>query len=197
MVIKCDDVWREISNYLDGDLDPELKRAMDEHFAQCRQCVAVRDGVRNIVDLYGSERMFTLPAGFHPRLRSRLDDQIEGQRGSSRGLLVSLAAAAAIAALFFIATAHSRFAAQPRAQMSQPVRRVPQELVAVVDGGKTFHRPGCRYMHGKYRMVTPEKAIREGYSPCVYCMHEALQSAGNADPDLDGEETASNATAEK
>jgi len=134
---------------------------------------------------------------FHPRLRSRLDDQIEGQRGSSRGLLISLAAAAAIAALFFIATAHSRFAPQPRAQMSQPVRRVPQELVAVVDGGKTFHRPGCRYMHGKYRMVTPEEAIREGYSPCVYCMHEALQSAGNADPDLGGEETASNATAEK
>ena len=66
MVIKCDDVWREISNYLDGDLDPEQKRAMDEHFSQCRRCVAVRDGMRNVVALYGNERMFTLPAGLPP-----------------------------------------------------------------------------------------------------------------------------------
>ncbi len=66
MGIKCDDVWREISNYLDGDIDPELKRAMDEHFAQCRQCVAVRDGMRNIVNLYGSERMFDAACGLPP-----------------------------------------------------------------------------------------------------------------------------------
>jgi hypothetical protein len=197
MVIKCDDVWRRISNYLDGDLDPAMKSAMEDHFAQCHRCVAVRDGMRNIIALYGNERMFTMPAGFHPRLLRRLDDQIEGQRGSSRGLLVSLAAAAAIGTLLFIAKAENRSAPQPRAQMSQSVRRIPQELVAVVDGGKTFHRPGCRYMHGKYRMVTPEEAIREGYSPCVYCMHEALQSAGNTDPDLDGEESASNAPADK
>jgi len=36
MVVKCEDVWREISNYIEGDLDPALKRAMEEHFAQCR-----------------------------------------------------------------------------------------------------------------------------------------------------------------
>lgn len=191
MVIKCEDVWREASNYLDGDLDPTQKLAMDEHFSQCGPCAAVRDGLRNVVALYGNERMFTLPQGFHPRLHHRLVDQIEGQKGTSRGWLVGLAAAAAVAALFLIASAQNHFAPQPRAQMSQPVRRMPQELVAVVDGGKTFHRPGCRYMHGKYHMVTPEEAIREGYSPCIYCMHDALQSAGNVDPDIDGEEIAS------
>ena len=35
MVVKCEDVWREISNYFEGDLDPALKLAMEEHFAQC------------------------------------------------------------------------------------------------------------------------------------------------------------------
>jgi len=197
MVVKCDDVWREISNYLDGDLDPEVKRAMDDHFAQCRQCVAVRDGMRNVVSLYGSEQMFTLPTGFHPRLHRRLVDQIEGQKGSSRGWLIGLAAAAAIAAFFLISSAQNRFAPQPRALMSQPVRRMPQELVAVVDGGKTFHRPGCRYMHGKYHLVTPEEAVREGYSPCVYCMHEALQNAGNEGSDFEGEDVAGIAMATK
>jgi len=35
-----------------------------------------------------------------------------------------------------------------------------------VDGGKTFHVPGCPFMHGKYHMVTPEEAVNEGYAPC-------------------------------
>jgi methylphosphotriester-DNA--protein-cysteine methyltransferase len=77
--------------------------------------------------------------------------------------------------------------------MSQPARRVPQRLVAVVDKGKTFHVVGCPYMHGKYRMVTPEEAIREGYAPCNRCMSEALRSAGNADSDFEAVEIASNA----
>ena len=81
--------------------------------------------------------------------------------------------------------------------MSQPARRMPQQLVAVVDGGKTFHVPGCPYMHGKYRMVTPEEAIREGYTPCSRCMSEALRRAGNLEPDSEGVEIASSATPAK
>lgn len=188
MVIKCEDVWREISDYLEGDLDPAVKRAMEEHFEECRHCVAVRDGTRNVVTLYGDKEMFTLPADFYPRLHGRLGDEIEGQKGSSRGWLISLAAAGALAALAFFAVAQSRSVPQPRAQMSQPARQhVTQQLVAVVDGGKTFHRVGCPYIHGKYHMVTPEEAIREGYTPCNRCMSEALRSSENVDPDFKGE----------
>jgi hypothetical protein len=79
MVVKCEDVWREISNYFEGDLDPALKLAMENHFAQCTGCQSVRDGMRNVIELYGEIEMFTLPAGFHPRLRGRLSDQVEGR----------------------------------------------------------------------------------------------------------------------
>ena len=101
MVIKCDDILSKISLYLEDDLDPALKRAMEEHFAQCRHCRAVLEGATNVVALYGGEEMFNLPVGFHSRLRRRLADQVEGQRGSWRGWLVSLAAAGALAAGFF------------------------------------------------------------------------------------------------
>ena len=100
MVIKCEDVWREISNYLEGDLDPALKLAMEEHFAQCRQLqCGARWHARMSSRFMATKRMFTLPAGFHPRLRRRLADQVEGQRGSSRGWLVGFAATGALAAL--------------------------------------------------------------------------------------------------
>ena len=31
MVVKCEEVWREISNYLEGDIEPNLRIAVDEH----------------------------------------------------------------------------------------------------------------------------------------------------------------------
>ena len=197
MVVKCEDVWREISNYLEEDLDPELKLAMEEHFAQCPHCESVREGMRNVIELYGEKPMFTLPAGFHPRLRGRLSDQVEGRKISRRAWLVSVGVTGALAASAICAAALDRFGPRPLSEMSQPARRLPKRLVAIVDGGKMFHAPGCPFMHGKYHMVTPEEAVREGYTPCTRCMRDALRSAGNVMPDFEGEECASSATLEE
>jgi hypothetical protein len=197
MVVKCEDVWREISNYFEGDLDPALKLAMEEHFVQCTGCQSVRDGMRNVIELYGEIEMFTLPAGFHPRLRGRLSDQVEGRKISRRAWLVSVGVTGALAASAICAAALDRFAPRPLSEMSQPARRLPERLVAIVDGGKKFHVPGCPFMHGKYRMVTPEEAVREGYTPCIRCMRDALRSAGGVTPDFEGEERASSATLEE
>jgi hypothetical protein len=197
MVVKCEDVWREISNYFEGDLDPALKLAMENHFAQCTGCQSVRDGMRNVIELYGEKAMFTLPAGFHPRLRGRLSDQVEGRKISRRAWLVSVGVTGALAASAICAAALDRFGPRPLSEMSQPARRLPERLVAIVDGGKKFHVPGCPFMHGKYHMVTPEEAVREGYTPCTRCMRDALRSAGNVMPDFEGEECASSATLEE
>ena len=97
----------------------------------------------------------------------------------------------ALSASAVLAAALDRFVPMPLSEMSQPARRSPQHLVAIVDGGKTFHVPGCPFMHGMYHMVTPEEAVREGYSPCTRCMSDALRSAGEVRPDFEGEETAS------
>jgi hypothetical protein len=192
MVVNCEDVWREISNYFEGDLDPTLRRALEDHFAQCSHCESVRDGMRNVIELYGDKSMFPLPAGFYPRLHDRLADQVEGQRGTRRAWLVSVGVTGALAASALLAAAIDHFVPLPRSAMSQPARRLPQRLVAVIDGGKMFHVPGCPFMHGKYHMVTPEEAVREGYAPCNRCMYEALRSAGNVTPDFEGEEMVSN-----
>jgi hypothetical protein len=71
---------------------------------------------------------------------------------------------------------------------------LPQRLVAIVDGGKMFHVPGCPFMHGTYHMVTAEEAVREGYAPCTRCMRGALRSGGNFTPDFEGKESAGGAT---
>ena len=70
--ISCIEVWREISNYIDRDVAPELRRRMEAHFQGCEHCSAILDGSRNVVRLVGDGKTFDLPAGFSDHLRQRL-----------------------------------------------------------------------------------------------------------------------------
>ncbi len=35
MGISCEEVWRDISDYIDEDLDPVQRASLDQHFAEC------------------------------------------------------------------------------------------------------------------------------------------------------------------
>jgi len=75
--ISCVEVWRELSNYIDGAIDPELRLRMEEHFKGCEHCTAILDGTRNVIRLVGDGRAFELPAGFSDRLKKRLQEKLE------------------------------------------------------------------------------------------------------------------------
>jgi hypothetical protein len=70
--INCQDVWREISNYVEGGVGQELRDRMEAHFRACTNCAAVLDGTRNVVRLVGDGRAFEIPGGFSERLYSKL-----------------------------------------------------------------------------------------------------------------------------
>ncbi len=72
--VSCEQVWREISSYLEGEVTPELRAAMEAHFKQCSRCSAVLDGTRNVVRLVGDGRSFDVPAGFGQRLYRKLGE---------------------------------------------------------------------------------------------------------------------------
>jgi len=58
--IRCDEVWREISNYLEDEVSAGLRTRMDEHFKGCKRCAAVLVGTRNVVRLVGDASVFDL-----------------------------------------------------------------------------------------------------------------------------------------
>jgi len=77
MVLKCKHVWREISNYIEGTVDPDLRAAIETHLAHCRHCAAVLDSTRNILVLVADDRTFELPVGYSDRLHAKLAEIIE------------------------------------------------------------------------------------------------------------------------
>ena len=73
--ISCLEVWREISNYIDEIVDPDLRRRIEEHLKVCEHCTAIYEGTRNVVRLIADGVAYELPAGFSDRLRRRIEEQ--------------------------------------------------------------------------------------------------------------------------
>ena len=79
--VNCEQVWHEISNYIEGEVSASLRVAMDEHFQTCQRCHSVLEGTRNVIQLYSDERMIEVPSGYSRRLEKRL---VQNARASRR-----------------------------------------------------------------------------------------------------------------
>ncbi len=78
--IECAEVWRQISNYLDDDVDPGLRATMSSHFKDCAHCSAVLDGTRNVVKLVGDGRAFEILAEANQRFYKKLNDHLAARQ---------------------------------------------------------------------------------------------------------------------
>jgi hypothetical protein len=186
VTMNCEQVWREISNYVDGDVEAGLRSSMDEHFKTCARCSSMVAGVRNVIRLYGDERMLEVPAGFSRRLEKRLTtNAVKGRRWSSwSAWLVPVAALALIAGSLLVTNSLTR-GHFIRSHHAEPSNNVPPDLVVVVsDGSKLFHVPGCAFIHDKAseRTMTAKEAMQEGYMPCTRCLRQYLKTSVTGEP---------------
>jgi hypothetical protein len=205
--VQCEQVWREISNYIEGDVEPELRSAMDAHFQTCQHCRSVLEGTRNVVTLYSDERMIDdqmieVPAGFGRRLEKRLAQNVRagGTRWSSwSAWLVPVAALLLFAG--GLRVANSLAAPELKSEHAQPGQDIPPDMLVVVTAdAKVFHVAGCGVIHNKEteRTLTAKEAMQQGYVPCLRCLreylhtasagHSALESQANVDVD-EGEQS--------
>ncbi|HSS95586.1 MAG TPA: zf-HC2 domain-containing protein, partial [Terriglobales bacterium] len=73
------EVWRHLSDYVDNDIDADLKANMSAHFENCDHCTAILDGTRNVVALVGDGKSFELSAKVSNRLYDKLNQHLEAE----------------------------------------------------------------------------------------------------------------------
>jgi hypothetical protein len=171
MGMSCEEVWRDLSDYIDGELNSNQHALFDAHFAGCPHCRAILDGARNVIHLYRDERVLAMPAAVEERLQETLREHTRNPRRSF--LAWGLAAAAALPLAFGL------FSILPRLKRrsSSPQHDVPPGtgLVAVSQDEKikVFHIAGCPKLKGKPKFISVEEALHDGYTPCAYCIGKA------------------------
>jgi len=75
-MVSCNDVLRELSNLIEGELDPGLRAEIEEHLARCRRCSVLLDSTRKMLYIVGDERVFEIPVGYSERLHRLLNDRL-------------------------------------------------------------------------------------------------------------------------
>jgi predicted anti-sigma-YlaC factor YlaD len=175
MGISCQEVWRDISDYIDEDLVPLQRAALDQHFAQCHHCTALLNSMRNVISLYRDERVLAPPSGFHERLHKRLREETKPSR--RHFLAWALTASAALplgVALFSVRRliVHTHGHSSPAGGL-EPLQVAGTVAISIDHDDKVYHIVGCPRLQGKPKLIPVEEAIRDGYTPDAYCIGKA------------------------
>lgn len=74
--MKCKDVIRELSEYLDGNLDESLVAEIHRHMEHCDDCRLVVDTTRKTIRIYCNQEPAPLPDDVSARLRKALEARL-------------------------------------------------------------------------------------------------------------------------
>lgn len=77
-MVTCAQVLKELSNYIDEDIDPRLRTEIEDHLRGCRRCSVLLDSTRKILRIVGDERVFDVPVGYSERLHQFLAKKLGG-----------------------------------------------------------------------------------------------------------------------
>jgi anti-sigma factor RsiW len=71
-IMKCKEILEQLSEYLDGELDPELCRDLERHMEDCHPCLVFVNTLKKTITLYRYAATEPLPKEVHLRLHDYL-----------------------------------------------------------------------------------------------------------------------------
>jgi anti-sigma factor RsiW len=74
--LNCKGVIREISNYIDGDLDPVVRQELERHLEHCEDCTMIVDQTKKSIEILCDSKPISLPSDVRSRLHAALNKQI-------------------------------------------------------------------------------------------------------------------------
>lgn len=75
--MNCKNVMRELSNYIDGDLDPHMMEDFERHLEHCEECSIILDQTKKFIAILSGSKLFDLPDDVRARLRAAVRRKIE------------------------------------------------------------------------------------------------------------------------
>ncbi len=66
--ITCKSFLDDLSDYIDGDLEPEVRVSLEAHLAKCPNCWVLFDETKRTVEIFQSVDCHPMPTEVHSRL---------------------------------------------------------------------------------------------------------------------------------
>lgn len=77
--MNCKGVIRELSNYIDGDLDPVVKQELERHLDHCEDCTMIVDQTKRSIEIFCDSRPVELPSDVRSRLHTALRKKLSSE----------------------------------------------------------------------------------------------------------------------
>ncbi len=72
---------KELSSYLDSEIDEKVKQELQAHLGRCHDCKVVLDTTRKTIELYCDGELFPLPEAVRERLHQALRQKWQEKKG--------------------------------------------------------------------------------------------------------------------
>ena len=75
-MLTCKDFLSELSEYLDENLDAEIRAKLEKHMTECPNCWVIADTTRKTIKIYKGMDPYPIPSDVESRLMKALERKI-------------------------------------------------------------------------------------------------------------------------
>jgi hypothetical protein len=75
-LLTCKDFLKELSDFLDDTLDPNIRAALSKHVEECPNCWVILDTTQRTIKVYKGLEPQTIPPDIHTRLMTALQKKM-------------------------------------------------------------------------------------------------------------------------
>ena len=80
-MLTCKDFLNELSEFMDGSLDSEIREKLQRHVSECPNCWVVLDTTQRTIKVYKGLQPQTIPSDIHSRLMEALNKKMAAKGG--------------------------------------------------------------------------------------------------------------------
>src|ERR1017187_2636782 len=78
--VTCTDFLSQLTDYFDGQIDPDLLAEVQTHVRECHHCEVVLDTTRQTISIYREHEIYEFPAELRERLHAAIMKKCTGAR---------------------------------------------------------------------------------------------------------------------
>jgi len=83
--VNCKQFLKELTDYLDGAIDTQLRADLEEHLIWCHDCYVVCNTTKMTIQVYKDNELYDLPEDLRSRLRSAVITKCKSHKAESGG----------------------------------------------------------------------------------------------------------------
>jgi len=81
--VKCSDFLKELTDYLDNDMDSRSRSELEEHLRWCHNCYVVCNTTKSTIEIYRGSELYELPEELRGRLQAAILSRCKCQHSAT------------------------------------------------------------------------------------------------------------------